>query len=116
MNSSIKIALIIAGTTLALAGAFTGYMTWRDHQYSARIVELQNQVAARDKTIEVKDGVYQKLTLQAKDLTDLINNKDAELMSLRDQLKKHGSELLTVNTIVVKLRKDLQDSIKTNKR
>ena len=113
MNPSIKIALIIAGTTLALALAFTGYMTWRDHQYSARIIELQNQVAARDKTIEVKDGVYQKLTLQAKDLTDLINNKDAELMSLRDQLKKQGSELLTVNTIVVKLRKDLQDAKNT---
>lgn len=109
INTPIKVALVIAGAVLLLALVFAGYMTFRDHQHSARIVELQNQVAARDKTLEVKDGVYQKLALQAKDLSQLLNDKDTELMNLRDQLKKQKSELLTANTLIVKLRKDLQD-------
>lgn len=109
MNNPLKVALVIAGVTLLLALAFAGFMTYRDSQHSARIVELQNQVAARDNTIEVQEGVYQKLTLQTDDLTKLLDNKDAELMTLRNQLKKQNSELLSVNTIVVKLRKDLQD-------
>lgn len=113
MNQINKLVLIVAGVAVLLAFAFAGYMTFREHQYSARIVELQNQVAARDKTIEVQEGVFQKLSLQAKDLNKLLDDKDAELMVLRDQLKKQGSELLTANTIVVKLRKDLQDAKNT---
>lgn len=110
MDNPIKVALVIAGAALLCAFAFAGFMTLRDHQRLAQITELQNQVAIRDKTIEVQEGVYQKLTLQTKDLVQLLNNSDKELMSLRDQLKKQGSELLTVNTIIVKLRKDLQDA------
>jgi major membrane immunogen (membrane-anchored lipoprotein) len=110
MNSSIKVALVVAGVLLTAALAFAGYMTIREHQYSARIVELQNQVAQRDKTIEVQEGVYQRLTQQSKDLDQLLKDKDAELTSLRNQLKKQGSELLTANTLIVKLRKDLQDA------
>jgi hypothetical protein len=109
-NTPIKLALVIAGGTLLLALVFAGFMTWRDHARSARIVELQNQIALRDKTIEVQDGVYQKLTLQTKDLISLLNDKDVEMMALRNQLKKQGAELLTVNTVVVKLRKDLNDA------
>lgn len=108
-NTPLKAALAAAGAVLLVALIFAGFMTWRDYERSAQITELQNQVALRDKTIEVQEGVYQKLTLQAKDLTDLLDAKDLQLMSLRDQLKKQGSELLAVNTIIVKLRKDLQD-------
>lgn len=106
----IKLALIIAGGALLLALAFAGFMTYRDHQRSAQIVELQNQIALRDKTIEVQKGVYQKLALQTKDLTKLLDEKDTELMALRDQLKKQGSELLTATTLIVKLKKDLKDA------
>ena len=109
-NTPIKAALAIAGGALLLALAFAGFMTFRDHQRAAEITRLQNEIALRDKTIEVKDGVYQKLTIQTKDLSDLLNAKDTELMALRDQLKKQGADLLTANTVVVKLRKDLQDA------
>lgn len=109
-NSPLKIALIVAGAALVVVIGFAGFMTLREHQRAGRIVELQNQVAERDRTIEVQNGVYQKLTLQAKDLSQLLNDKDVKLTSLRNQLNKQGSELLTANTLVVKLRKDLQDS------
>ncbi len=108
-NMSSKIALIIAGVALLCAFAFVGFMTLRDHQRAGRIVELQNEIAKRDNTIEVQNGVYQKLALQTKDLTELLDKKDVQLLALQEQLKKQGSELLTANTIVVKLRKDLQD-------
>jgi hypothetical protein len=113
LNSPIKVALVIAGGALLLALAFAGFMTYRDHQRSAQIVELQNQVALRDKTIEVKEGVYQKLAVQTKDLSRFLDEKDAELNALRGQLKMQGSELLTANTIVVQLRKDLKDAKST---
>jgi len=108
-NTPIKLALFIAGGTLLLALAFAGFMTFRDHQRIARVIDLQNEIARRDKTIEVQEGVYQKLALQTKDLSELLDKKDVELSALQEQLKEQGSELLTANTIVVKLRKDLRD-------
>lgn len=109
-NTPIKVALAMAGVILLLMIAFVGFTTLRDQQHQARIVELQNQVAQRDKTIEMQNGVFQKLTLQAKDLTKLLDEKDIELTALRDQLKKQGAELLTATTLVVKLKKDLESA------
>jgi len=106
----LKTALIVAGSVLILFLAFAAFMIVRDHQRAEYIVELQNQIASRDKTIEIKEGLYQKLTLQSKDLSKLLDNKDLELTNLRDHLKKQKAELLTVNTLVVKLRQELKDA------
>lgn len=110
LNTPIRVALVLASVILILNLVFVGFMTFRAKQYQARITELQNQVALRDKTIETQSGVFQKLTLQTKDLSKLLDNKDLELMALQKQLKKQDSELLTVTSLVVKLKKDLESA------
>lgn len=106
--NQIKNALIIAGVLLLVIVAVVGVLTWKKNQYEARIVELQNVVAEKDKTIESKDGVYQRLAVQHEDLKDLLSSKDEQLKSLKEQLDHQGSQLLTANTLVIKLKKDLE--------
>lgn len=110
MNLTTKIVLIIAGSMLLLALGFAGFMAFRDQQRVAQITELKNQIAERDKTIELQKNVYQKLTLQTKDLTKLLDDKDVELVALREQLKKQGADLLTASTLIAKLKKDLESA------
>lgn len=107
---NLKGVLILAGVFLLLIGGFAGYHTIQSNSWRAREVALQNELASKDKTIELKEGLYQKSALQVKDLEDLLSGKDAELASLKDQLKKQGAELLTANTLIVKLKKDLKDA------
>lgn len=110
MNNTLKVALISAGVALLMAIAFAGYITIQNNRHNTEITELKNQIASRDKTIEVQQGVYQKLTIQARDLTKLLDDKDVALTALRDQLKKQGADLLTASTIVAQLRKDLESA------
>ena len=110
MQSTTKVALIGALAVLILSVCFVSYLTIRERAHNAKIVELKNEIALRDKTIEVQQGVYQKLTIQARDLSKLLDDKDVELTALRKQLKKQGAELLTANTIIASLKKDLESA------
>lgn len=100
--------LIAVGLILLAAFGIVFVLGMKKHAYEARIVELQNQVAERDQTIEVKEGVYQKLALQTKDLNSLLGEKDAELKALKDQLDSQGAKLLSATKLVVQLREDLK--------
>jgi len=108
MNISIKQLLAAVGVFLLVLVAVVGAFTFREHQTNERIVRLQNEIALRDKTIEVQQGVYQKLAIQTNDLRSLLDSKDKELSELQALLKKSGDQLLTANTIIVKLRHDLE--------
>lgn len=107
---SLKGVLISAGVFLAVLVALVLYFTGVRSSYEGKIVDLQNQVASRDKTIEVKEGVYQKLTIQTRDLELALGGQASELAALRDTLKREDAQLLTANTLVVKLRKDLESN------
>lgn len=107
---SFRGVLIIAAVLLASAGGFAIYHTVTKNSYEARIVELQNDVASRDKTIETQKGVYERLSIQSQDLTKLIGDKDKELSLLKKQLDDRGAEILAINKLVVKLKKDLEST------
>lgn len=79
-------------------------------QYEAAIVKLQNSLAARDQTIESQDGVYQKLVIQSQDLKSLLDQKDEQVKALTKQLKSNNEQLLTANSLIIKLKKDLLSS------
>lgn len=113
LNTPIKIAVAIAGVALLAALAFAGFMTLRDHQRAQRIVDLQNEVARRDTTIETQKGLYQKLAIQGTDLQNLLDGKDQQLKELQDQLKKSGDQLLAANSVIVQLKKDLKSATGT---
>lgn len=98
------IVLIVVVVGLVLVGAV------KKSAYDSRIIELQNTVASRDQTIETQKGVYQKLSIQSRDLRDLLDKRDEQIKALEKQLKKSGDELLTANTLIVKLKKDLESN------
>lgn len=104
---NLKRVLIGAGVVLPLLVGFAAYHTVQQNAWKAREVELMNDLAAKDKTIEIKEGLFQKSALQKKGLEDLLSGKEAEIANLKEQLDSQGAELLTVNTLVVRLRKDL---------
>lgn len=107
---NLKTALITAGVILVAMIALVAFWTINKNSYEARIVKLQNDVASRDTTIETQKDVYQKLSIQANDLSKLLDSKDDEVKRLKDQLDKTGAQLLTATTLVVKLKKDLESS------
>lgn len=107
---SLKSTLIFAGVVLLMAVVGAIGFTVSSNIAQGKIVALQNEVAKRDTTIEVQKGVYQKLTLQNKDLRELLDKDDVQLKLLQEQLAKSGANLLAANTLIVKLKTDLKSS------
>lgn len=106
--NQLKKTLIAAGALLLVIGLVVLGLTLKKNAYEKKIVELQNQVAERDKTIETKEGVFQKLTLQNKNLEKLLDDKDLELREALDLIDQQNGQLLTATKLVAKLRKDLE--------
>lgn len=104
INVTLKSALISAGVLLAVIVALAAAFTLNRRSYEAKIVDLQNQVAARDKTTEVQVGLYQKLTIQSTNLQSLVDSKDQQIIELKNQLDKTGAQLLTASSLVVQLK------------
>jgi hypothetical protein len=71
------------------------------NKYEAKIMSLQNQAASLSETVEVQKGVFAKLTLQARDLEDLLETKDEQMKLLQSELKKSKSELLSASRLAV---------------
>lgn len=113
LDTSVKVVLAVVGVALLAALAFAGFMTLRDHERVAQIVALQNEVAKRDTTIETQKGLYQKLAISSADLQGLLDTQDQQLKELRDQLKKSGDQLLTANSVIAQLKKDLKSATGT---
>lgn len=104
INVTLKNALISTGVLLVIMAALAVAFTLNRRAYETRIVDLQNQVAARDKTLEVQVGVYQKLTIQANDLSKLVDSKDKQIVELKNQLDKTGAQLLTASSLIIQLK------------
>jgi hypothetical protein len=110
VDLTLKRVLLLAGGVLALALALAIAFTVYRRGYESRILQLQNDVAARDQTIEVRAGEFQKLDLQTKDLSALLGNKDQQLVDLQRRLDSQGAQLLTANTLVVQLKQKLSQA------
>jgi len=67
-----------------------------------KVIELQNQIASKDTTIETQKGLYEKLSLQSDDLKDLLDKSDAQNKTLIKALEANREELLTANSLVIK--------------
>lgn len=73
--------------------------------YEKRIAKLQNDMAEKDKTIEIQKGLYTRLTVQTEGIKDTLDKKDEQVKSLLDQVKKQKQELLTATSVVVQWKK-----------
>ncbi len=97
----IKYTAIVLGALLT-CGAL--YLAYERRQHSSEVRELQNQLAAKDKTIEVQKDVYAKLTLQVEDLKTSIDTSTAAGQRLADEVKKSKGDLLSVSNALIQLR------------
>jgi uncharacterized coiled-coil protein SlyX len=89
------VALFAAIVALLIFGAIKKF------SYDAKILELQNSLASKDKTIEVTNGVYEKLMLEHANLKDLLDRTNSQVDSLVKELDKRDEDLLAVNNLVV---------------
>lgn len=109
MEVSDKIIKYITITLGALLLAGVLYFAYQKHTFEAQVRDLQNQVAQRDKTIEVQKDVYAKLTLQVDDLKTSIDTSTAEGKRLADEVAKTKGELVTVTNTLVQLKKQVAE-------
>lgn len=88
----ITIVLMLVLTVAIVVGAV------KRNAYESKLIELQNKVAANDITTEIGKGLYEKQTLQLKNVMDALDKKDAQVKELNKQLKASGEKLLTATT------------------
>lgn len=84
---------------------------WSNDKEMAR---LRNEVALRDKTIEVQKGVYTKLSLETADLRKLLDSKDEQVKGLLEQVKKNKEDLLAANQVAIKWKKAYEGAVAAN--
>lgn len=100
-----KWPFIAAGVALLLIVAGAIGFTLVTNGYKNQIRQLQNDVAARDVTIEVSKDVYSRLAVQTVGLQNALDLTAEENDRLMTELKAKKAELLTVQTIAVKWKK-----------
>lgn len=96
--------------SLMLAGVI--YVAVVKSSYDSQIVSLNNAIAEKDKTIEVKQGLYEKATLETKNLKDLLDTKDARIADLVKELKKKDQDLIAATNLAVKWKTDYEALVK----
>lgn len=97
------------------------YLYYKKIQYENEIADLYNKIARQSKTIEVQKDVYEKKTLELRNLNDLLdslkkdNNVDKKTIErLQEEIKKKDLELLAVNRTAIKWKKAYEAEVKAN--
>jgi hypothetical protein len=91
--------------------SFAGFTYFRLRSVASEKTKLLNELAARDKTIEIADGVYQKQTQVIADLKSLLDNSDQQVHSLTEQIEKRDQEIITLNQVAVRWKKAYEGAL-----
>jgi hypothetical protein len=91
---------------LLVAGA--GFVAWKRHQYEKVQLELRNQIARHESTLEVQKGVYEKKLLEMVDLQKLLDTSQSEKAKLVKELEKQKANVLVLTELSVKQRQDYE--------
>jgi hypothetical protein len=105
VDARTKALAILFGVMTAAIFALVIALAWQSHQHQVAVTQLQNELATRDKTIEVQKNLYTKLTVQTKDIQGTLDQRDKEVKLLEEQIKKQGQELLNASSLVVSWKK-----------
>lgn len=93
---------------IALCSLIVGLVVYGvvvNHNHQKQLAELRNQLADKDKTIEVQKDVYSKLAVTTDDLRSLLDRKSAEIVALEKHVAKLQEQFLTVTSAMVKWKK-----------
>lgn len=100
------IGLVVLGCLVLTSSVFTIVTKTNADTEMAR---LRNEVASRDKTIEVQKGLYSKLSIESDDLQKTLKTqlggKDEQINQLTAQISKNKEEILAVNQVALKWKK-----------
>ena len=105
-RSKIAIFFIIVLAAVVLFGAV------KARAYQSEIRALSDELALKDETIEIKEGLFAKRTLEMRKLHALLDEKDSELSSLKKELKKRKQKLLAVTRTSVRWKNAYEATIK----
>lgn len=97
--------VVVIVVSVAIVGA-------QKSRYDSQLADLRNAVASRDQTIETQKGVFQKLSLESKDLSGLLDKSDEQVKLLQKELKDGKEQLLAATTIGLKWKKAYEASVK----
>lgn len=112
MLSPIQYFQKILISALVLALVFLSIFSYvKSRKFVSEAVDLRNQIAARDKTIEIQKDVYTKLTIQTDDIKNLLDSKNSEVSRLEGELKQNGQQLLNANQVALKWKKAYEASV-----
>lgn len=87
---------------IALLGLGTAYHFYVKAASDRKLTDLQNQIAERDKTIEVSKGVFERQAKDIEVLKSLSDAKDKQVSALKKQLDSAKQDLVTATTAVLK--------------
>lgn len=65
-----------------------GYIVWSSRSHDERVRDLQNEIAARDVTIRVKDQVYERLAQDQNRLEKKIDTSTSQGAELQERMKE----------------------------
>lgn len=80
----------------------------------AEMARLRNEVASKDVTIEVQNGVYSKLAIESENIKKMLDARDKQVSDLMVQISKNKEELLSANQLVVKWKKAFEGKAKAS--
>jgi hypothetical protein len=101
----------LSGLIIALLVGLILYGTAVRRSYELQLASLRNEVAQKDATVEIKDGLYHKLTVESESLKDSLDQKDSHIKDLESELKKKNLELLSVNQLALTWKKAYEGSL-----
>lgn len=104
-RNNMEVQKILFGTMLAAIVGLVLALAWTNHQHQKQVAQLQNEMAMKDKTIEVQKGLYTKLTIQSEEIKNVLDSKDKQVQELLDQIKKQKQDLLSASTVVASWKK-----------
>ena len=104
MNND-RLRAIVLGVVLILAMGAAIALTVVKVVNDKEIIRLRNEIATKDSTLEIQNGLYTRLSQERADLRELLDGKDLMVSGLLSQIRKGREELLTVNQLVLKWKK-----------
>lgn len=83
-------------------------VAWQRRLYAKERLDLQNQLAEKSKTEEIKDGLYTKLVVQTNDLNAALNASDSQVKELEQQVKQDKEDLYNVTQVGINWEKSYE--------
>lgn len=111
-----RTTVLVAAVIVVLVGGAIA-LTVARNRYESKIASLQNQIAGQDHTIEVQNGLYEKLAQNLGDARSALDTSTAQGKELADQLKRDHEQLVQVTNVVIQLKDQVargQGTVTTN--